>query len=284
MRPIALPASLLAHDLDPVCLQAQDHVVSRWHADSHVCPLHDPELRRNGVGEEVAVDELPSVAVEPEVQVVAVSTGAALELGKRGDVDMVMVHAKETELAMVREGWFVHRHDLMYNDFVIIGPENDPAGIESASKASGSLAAISQKSNFVSRGDNSGTHKKELSLWKQAGMKPDPKTDNWYLSVGQGMAKTVRIAAQKKAYTMTDRGTWLALTDEEDLRMKIVTEGDPALFNQYGVMVVSPKKHAHTKYKEAKIFIDWLISETGQKTIGSFRNKTGKQLFTPNAR
>jgi tungstate transport system substrate-binding protein len=218
-----------------------------------------------------------------KVDVVAVGTGAAIEIGKRGDADVVMVHAKEQELKAVKEGAFVNRHDLMYNDFVIIGPANDPLkikGMKSATEAFKKIAA--QSSPFVSRGDKSGTHSKELSLWKAAGL--DPKGQKWYLEVGQGMEKTQRIANEKRGYTLTDRGTWLATKDKDKLEMVVVLEGDPVLFNQYGVMAVNPEKHKQAKHKEAMVFINWLISPEGQQAIGAFKDKHGNQLFIPNAK
>jgi tungstate transport system substrate-binding protein len=219
-----------------------------------------------------------------KVDVVAVGTGAALEIGKRGDADVVMVHAKELELKALAEGWFKDRHDLMYNDFVIIGPTDDPLkikGMKSTVEAFKTIAA-QDKVPFVSRGDKSGTHTMELGIWKKAGL--DPKGQKWYLEVGQGMEKTQRVANEKKAYTLTDRGTWLATKDKDKLEMVIVLEGDPILFNQYGIMAVNPDKHKQAKYKEAKIFIDWLISPEGQQAIGGFKDKLGNQLFTPNAK
>jgi len=218
-----------------------------------------------------------------KVDVVAVGTGAALEIGKRGDADLVLVHAKEQELQAVKEGAFVNRHDLMYNDFVIIGPANDPLkikGIKSAPEAFKKIAGGGGP--FVSRGDKSGTHTKELALWKAAGL--DPKGKKWYLEGGQGMEKTQRLANEKRAYTLTDRGTWLATKDKDHLEMVIVLEGDPVLFNQYGVMAVNPEKHKKAKYKEALVFINWLISPAGQQAIGAFKDKHGNQLFIPNAK
>jgi len=217
------------------------------------------------------------------VKVVARGTGAAIEMGKRGDADMVMVHAKEQELKAIEEGYFVNRHDLMYNDFVIIGPSNDPAkikGLKSAQEAFKKIAE--QNQTFISRGDNSGTHTKELAIWKKAGI--EPKGQKWYLEAGQGMEKTQRIADEKRAYTLTDRGTWLATKDKDKLEMVIVLEGDPILFNQYGVMAVHPEKFKHVKFKESMEFINWLISKEGQQAIGSFKDKNGNQLFIPNAR
>ena len=218
-----------------------------------------------------------------KVDVVAVGTGAAIEIGKRGDADVVMVHAKQQELKAVKAGDFVNRHDLMYNDFVIIGPTNDPLkikGMKSAVEAFKKTAAGGGP--FVSRGDKSGTNTKELAIWKAAQI--DPKGKKWYLEVGQGMAKTQRIANEKRAYTLTDRGTWLATKDKDKLDMAIDVQGDPVLFNQYGVMAVNPAKHKHVKYKEAMIFINWLISPEGQKAIAAYKDKRGNQLFTPNAK
>ncbi len=217
-----------------------------------------------------------------KVDVVAVGTGASIEIGKRGDADVVMVHAKDLEMKAVQEGAFVNRHDLMYNDFVIIGPANDPLkikGMKSAAEAFKKIAA--ENTPFVSRGDKSGTHTKELALWKAAGI--DPKGQKWYLEVGQGMEKTQRIANEKRAYTLTDRGTWLATKDKDKLEMVVVLEGDPILFNQYGVMAVNPEKHKQAKFKEAMVFIDWLISPEGQGAIAAFKDKHGNQLFIPNA-
>jgi tungstate transport system substrate-binding protein len=218
-----------------------------------------------------------------QVDVVAVGTGAAIEIGKRGDADVVLVHAKNQELKAVEEGFFVNRHDVMYNDFVIIGPPNDPAKIKDLKSATEAFKKIaSSGSPFVSRGDKSGTHTKELAIWKQAGI--DPKGQKWYMEVGQGMEKTQRVANEKRAYTLTDRGTWLATKDKDKLEMAVVLEGDPVLFNQYGVMAVNPEKHKNVKNKEAMVFINWLISPEGQEAIKSFKDKHGNALFVPNAK
>ena len=218
-----------------------------------------------------------------KVDVVAVGTGASIEIGKRGDADVVMVHAKELELKAVQEGAFVNRHDLMYNDFVIIGPTNDPLKIKGMTSAVDAFKKIAASGKpFVSRGDKSGTHTKELAIWKAAGL--DPKGQKWYLEVGQGMEKTQRIANEKRAYTLTDRGTWLAAKDKDKLEMIVVLEGDTVLFNQYGVMAVNSEKYQQVKFKEAMQFVDWLISPDGQKAIGDFKDKHGNQLFIPNAK
>jgi tungstate transport system substrate-binding protein len=218
-----------------------------------------------------------------KVKVVARGTGAAIEMGKRGDADVVLVHAKDQELKAVEEGFFVNRHDVMYNDFVIIGPSDDPAKIKGIKSASDAFRKIAEGEYlFVSRGDNSGTHTKELAIWKTTGI--NPKGKEWYLEVGQGMEKTQRIANEKRAYTLTDRGTWLATREKDKLEMIIVLEGDPVLFNQYGVMAVDPEKQKHAKYKEAMEFINWLISKEGQQAIASFKDNYGNQLFIPNAK
>lgn len=218
-----------------------------------------------------------------KVDVVAVGTGAAIEIGKRGDADVVFVHAKEQELKAVEEGYFVDRHDVMFNDFVVIGPHSDGAGIKDMKSATDAFKKIAgTKSPFVSRGDNSGTNMKELSIWKNGAV--DPKGQVWYLEVGQGMAKTQRIASERQAYALTDRGTWLSLKDKDRLDLAILLEGDPILFNQYGIMIVNPEKHSHVKYKEARQFVDWLISKDGQEAIASFGDKAGNSLFVPNAK
>ncbi|MCL5023082.1 MAG: extracellular solute-binding protein [Nitrospirae bacterium] len=217
-----------------------------------------------------------------KVKVVARGTGAAIEMGKRGDADVAFVHAKEQELKAVKEGFFVNRHDVMYNDFVIIGPPDDPAKIKGMKSAADAFRKIAGSASFVSRGDNSGTNTKELAIWKKVGIVP--KGQKWYIEVGQGMEKTQRIANEKRAYTLTDRGTWLATKDKDKLEMTILLEGDPILFNQYGVMAVNPEKYKHVKYKEAMEFVNWLISKEGQQVIASYKDKNGNALFIPNAK
>ncbi len=217
------------------------------------------------------------------IDVVAVGTGAAIEIGKRGDADVVFVHAKEQELKAVEEGYFVNRHDVMYNDFVIIGPTNDPAKIKGMKSATEAFKKIAESgSSFVSRGDKSGTNTKELAIWKKAGIEPAGR--KWYLDAGQGMEKTQRIADEKRAYTLTDRGTWLATKDKDKLDMVIVLEGDPVLFNQYGVMAVNPEKNKGVKYNEAMEFVNWIISKEGQDMVAAFKDKNGNPLFIPDAK
>ena len=218
-----------------------------------------------------------------KIDVVAVGTGASIEIGKRGDADVVFVHAKEQELKAVEDGFFVNRHDVMYNDFVIIGPTNDPAKIKGMKSAPDAFKKIAESgASFVSRGDKSGTHTKELSLWKKTGI--EPAGQKWYLEVGQGMEKTQRIADEKRAYTLTDRGTWLATKDKDKLDMIVVLEGDSTLFNQYGVMAVNPEKFKTVKFKEAMEFVNWIVSKEGQDAVAAFKDKNGTALFVPNAK
>jgi len=218
-----------------------------------------------------------------KIDVVAVGTGAAIEIGKRGDADVVFAHAKEQELKAVEEGFFVNRHDVMYNDFVIIGPTNDPAKIKGMKTTTDAFRKIAETETlFVSRGDKSGTHTKELSLWKKVNIVPAGQ--KWHLEVGQGMEKTQRVADEKRAYTLTDRGTWLATKDKEKLDMAVVLEGDPTLFNQYGVMAVNPEKFKTVKFKEAMEFVNWIISKEGQDVVASYKDKNGNALFIPNAK
>ncbi len=214
------------------------------------------------------------------VHVIAVGTGAAIELGKRGDVDAVLCHAKSLELQAVKEGYFVDRHDVMYNDFIVVGPPNDPARIAQASSALEAMKRIAQSGQlFVSRGDHSGTDIKEKSLWKQLGLMPKGAA---YMEASQGMGGTLRIASEKRAYTLTDRGTFLSMQDKLDL--KILYQGDPALFNQYGVMAVNPQKHNFVRFKAAETFVKWMISLDGQATIAKYKDRHGNVLFFPNAK
>jgi len=211
------------------------------------------------------------------LKTVAVGTGKALQLGMAGDVDVVMVHAKESELKFIEEGYGVNRTKFMYNDFVIVGPADDPLNLVSASTAASALATISKsKSIFISRGDDSGTHKKELQLWELADV--DPGGD-WYREVGQGMGKTLLIAGELGGYTITDRGTWLSVKDK--LPLEILFQGDPPLFNQYSIMAVNPDLH-EVNFDGASALIDWVTSEKGQIMIDAYKLK-GQKLFNANA-
>ena len=213
-----------------------------------------------------------------EVRVVAQGTGQALETGKRGDADVVFVHARAAEEAFVAEGDGLERHPVMYNDFVIVGPADDPAGIaglEDVVKAFVRIAATG--ATFASRGDDSGTNKAELRFWDEAGVEPG---GDWYRELGSGMGPTLNTAAELPAYTLTDRATWLSFSNRGPL--EILVEGDPELFNQYGVILVNPARHPHVKAEDGQAFIDWLISNEGQAAIASYKID-GQQLFFPNA-
>jgi tungstate transport system substrate-binding protein len=215
------------------------------------------------------------------VKVVAVGTGQALKNAARGDGDVVLVHARRLEEAFLRAGHGIDRRDVMYNDFVIVCPKDDPAGIAGLKDAAEAFRRIARKRvKFVSRADDSGTHHKELALWKDAGINPKPASGAWYIEAGRGMGATLNMAAAMGACTLTDRGTWIAHGNRGDLT--IVVQGDSRLFNQYGVMLVNPKKHPHVKEKAARAFIDWLTGAEGQRLIAAYRLK-GQQLFFPNA-
>jgi tungstate transport system substrate-binding protein len=210
-----------------------------------------------------------------EVRVVSQGTGAALETGRSGDADVLLVHDRKSELTGVEEGYFVDRYDVMYNDFIIIGPTDDPAGVGAVSTAVEALVLIADSgSTFVSRGDDSGTNRMELRLWEAAGI--DPAEQGWYEAIGQGMGDTIRHADERLGYTLTDRGTYVAMLENTDL--VIVLEGDPALFNQYGVMAVSPDMHPGVKYDYAMMYINFLMSDEGQALIESYQ-VNGQTLF-----
>lgn len=221
-----------------------------------------------------------------ELQWVAVGTGKALELGKNCDVSVLLVHAPAAEEKYVKEGYGVDRKRVMYNDFVIIGPKNDPAGIKGLPVVQAMQKIAEKKANFVSRGDNSGTNKKELALWKDAGIDVaglDKKP--WYIQTGQGMIATIKVAEERDAYTLTDRGTFIKYEslNKGNPPLVVLVEGDPKLFNQYSVMAVNPKRCPSAKYELAKKFEQWITSPAVQKDIAAFR-LMGKQLFVPNAK
>jgi tungstate transport system substrate-binding protein len=215
------------------------------------------------------------------VKVVAVGTGQALDIGRRGDADVVFVHDKPAEDRFMAEGQSVKRFDVMYNDFVIVGPKSDPAHIAGGRDVAEALRKISAtKAPFISRGDRSGTHEAELQLWKQAGIDVAATKDGWYREIGQGMGPALNMASSSNAYLLSDRGTWLSFKNRGELA--VLTEGDRRLFNQYGVMLVNPEKHPAVNAKEGQAFIDWLISPKGQDTIAGYK-VGGEQLFFPNA-
>ena len=217
-----------------------------------------------------------------EVRVVAVGTGQAIKNAQNGDGDVLLVHAKPDEEKFVAAGWGVKRSDLMHNDFVLIGPGKDPAGVAGTKNIVAAYRKIAEaKAPFVSRGDDSGTHKAELALWKEAGVDVKAASGSWYREAGQGMGATINTAVGMDAYVFTDRATWSAFKNRGDYR--IAVEGDQKLFNQYGVILVNPAKHPKVKVKEGQAFIDWLLSDEGQKAIASFKI-SGEQQFFPDAR
>ncbi len=210
-----------------------------------------------------------------EVQVVSQGTGAALEIGARGDADVLLVHDRVAELELVESGNFIERYDVMYNDFIMVGPEDDPAGLMNVGSVIDAYSLIAEGGHtFVSRGDDSGTHRMELRLWDSAVI--NPARQSWYLSVGQGMGDTLNIANEELGYSMTDRGTYVAMKDNLDL--VVVLEDDPVLFNQYGVMSVNPEQHNHVKYDYARMYTEFLMSDEGQDLISSFQ-VNGESLF-----
>lgn len=216
-----------------------------------------------------------------DVKVVAQGTGQALDTGRRGDADVLFVHAKAQEEKFVAEGFGVKRFDVMYNDFVLVGPKEDPAGLKGGSDVVAALKRINEKATpFVSRGDKSGTHTAELALWKTAELDPAGAKPSWYREIGQGMGAALNTAAAMGAYVLSDRGTWISFKNKDALQ--IVVEGDKRLFNQYGIMLVSPEKHPAVKKELGQSFIDWVISAEGQNAIRGYRIQD-QQLFFPNA-
>ena len=216
-----------------------------------------------------------------DVKVVALGTGQALDTARRGDADVVFVHAKPEEEKFITEGFGVKRYPVMYNDFILVGPRADPAGVGKARDIVEALGIIKAKGlPFVSRGDRSGTHIAELKLWKEAGIDVASEKGGWYKSIGQGMGAALNTAGASGGYVLSDRGTWLNFKNKGDLA--ILVEGDRRLFNQYGVMLVNPAKHAHVKTDLGQQFIDWLVSAEGQKAIADYKIN-GASLFFPNA-
>lgn len=216
-----------------------------------------------------------------EVRIVAKGTGQAIDLAKRGDADVLFVHHKPSEEKFVAEGFSTVRKPVMYNDFVIVGPASDPAGVKGSKDVAAALSKIAEaKAPFVSRGDDSGTNKAELALWKTAKLDPAKADGGWYRSIGQGMGPTLNTAAAMNGYTLTDRGTWLNFKNRGPLT--VLVEGDKRLFNQYGVMLVNPAKFPHVKAADGQAFVDWLVSAEGQKAIADYKIN-GEQLFFPNA-
>jgi len=216
-----------------------------------------------------------------DVKVVAQGTGQALDTARRGDADVVFVHAKAQEEKFIADGFGVKRYPVMYNDFVLIGPKDDPAGIKGTKDVTAAFRTIKDKGvSFVSRGDKSGTHTAELNLWKAAGIDIAQDKGAWYKEIGQGMGAALNTAASMNGYVLADRGTWLAFKNRGDL--EILVEGDRRLFNQYGIILVNPAQHPHVKADLGQAFIDWVVSPEGQQAIADYKIG-GQQLFFPNA-
>lgn len=215
-----------------------------------------------------------------DVKVVALGTGQALDVGRRGDADVVFVHDKAAEEKFVAEGFATKRQEVMYNDFIIVGPKSDPAKAAGKDVLEGLRRIAAAKAPFISRGDRSGTHAAELRYWKDAGVDLNAVKGDWYKEIGQGMGPALNTASAQNAYVLADRGTWLSFKNRGDLT--ILVAGDQRLFNQYGVMLVNPAKHPHVKAAEGQAFIDWLVSPEGQKAIADYKIG-GEQLFFPNA-
>jgi tungstate transport system substrate-binding protein len=250
-----------------------------WAAEKFIVLQSTTSTQNSGLFESIL--PLFSKKTGIEVRVVAVGTGQALRNAKSGDGDVVLVHSQKDEEEFVSEGWGVKRYPVMYNDFVIVGPASDDAKIAGLKEAPQALKKIAQaQTPFASRADDSGTHKAELKLWEQAGVDPKASSGGWYLETGSGMGATLNLAIGKRAYALTDRGTWLAFANKDDYR--ILVEGDGKLFNQYGVILVDPVKHPTVKANEAQAFIDWLTGREGQAAIASYKIN-GQQLFFPNA-
>ena len=248
-------------------------------------PLHDRVVVQRVKEESKTAGGIiiPDTAKEKpsEGKVVAVGTGQALKNAQNGDGDVLLVHAKSREEKFVSEGFGVKRYDVMYNDFIIVGPPDDPADIAGLYDITLALKKIAEaKAPFASRGDESGTHIKEISLWKETGIDAASASGTWYRETGSGMGATLNIANGMNAYTMTDRATWVAFANKGEFR--IMVEGDKRLFNQYGAILVNPAKHAHVKASDGQAFVDWLVSPEGQHAIASYK-RDDQQLFFPNA-
>ena len=216
-----------------------------------------------------------------DVRVVAVGTGQAIKNAENGDGDLLIVHSKEDEFKFIKQGFGIKRKKFMYNDFIIVGPKIDPQNIKNKKNIKEVFKTIKEnKLTFLTRGDNSGTHKRETFLWANAGISTESMNSKYYVDVGRGMGATLNMAASMNAYTITDRGTWLSFNNKQDL--EVLFSGVPPLHNQYSVIVINPKKHPHVKYEQAENFSNWLVSKEGQKLISEFKIN-GKQLFFPNA-
>jgi len=217
-----------------------------------------------------------------EVRVVAVGTGQALHIAQNGDADVLLVHHRPSEDQFISQGYGVTRYDLMYNDYILVGPRDDPASVLSAANVIGAVQRIAtNKSLFISRGDDSGTHKKEMELWNQSGIDTTKVGNGWYQETGRGMGGTLNMASALDAYTLSDRATWLKFGNKG--RLDILFQSDPPLFNPYGIILVNPKRHPHIKTRDGQTFIEWMLSEAGQTLIADYRI-LGQQAFFPTAK
>ncbi|MGB6428155.1 MAG: substrate-binding domain-containing protein [Methyloceanibacter sp.] len=251
-----------------------------WTADNFIIVQSTTSTQNSGLFEHILPLFTKKTGIE--VRVVAVGTGQALKNAKNGDGDVVLVHSEPDEAKFVADGWGVKRYPVMYNDFIIVGPADDPAKIARLKQAPEALKRIAEaKAPFASRADDSGTYKAELKLWQEAGIDPKGASGNWYLETGSGMGATLNTAVGKRGYALTDRATWLAFANKHDF--KVLVEGDDKLFNQYGVILVNPERHQNVKAKEGQAFIDWLTGAQGQAAIAAYKID-GQQLFFPNPR
>ncbi|MEO5813203.1 MAG: substrate-binding domain-containing protein [Rhodanobacter sp.] len=248
-------------------------------ADGHIIVASTTSTQNSGLLDAILPEFRQATGVE--ARVVAVGTGAALDMGRRCDADVELVHAPAAEKKFVAEGFGLKRHPVMYNDFVIVGPASDPAGIKGMDSAAKALAAIAKsKSPFTSRGDDSGTNKKELSLWSAAAVDPTKASGEWYRETGSGMGATLNTARAMDAYALADRGTWISFNNRGDLKIQV--EGDKALFNPYSVMRINPAKCPKVNVAGGEAFVAWITGKAGQKAIAGYRLK-GEQLFHPSA-
>ncbi|MEO9090316.1 MAG: substrate-binding domain-containing protein [Rhodanobacter sp.] len=249
-------------------------------ADNHIIVASTTSTQNSGLLDAILPEFRQATGVE--ARVVAVGTGAALDMGRRCDADVELVHAPAAEKKFVAQGYGLKRHPVMYNDFVIVGPASDPAGIKGMDSAAKALALIAQsRAAFTSRGDDSGTNKKELSLWAKAGVDPSRASGKWYRETGSGMGATLNTTRAMHAYTLADRGTWISFHNGGDL--KILVQGDPALFNPYSVMRINPERCPTVNVAGGQAFVAWLTGKAGQKAIADYRLK-GQQLFHPTAK
>lgn len=262
------------------CLAGALLATSAWAEDKSILLQSTTSTANSGLYDHIL--PLFSDTTGIKVNVVAVGTGQAIKNARNGDGDVLLVHSKAAEEEFVAEGYGVQRFDVMYNDFILVGPASDPAGIAGIGDVATALKQVAQaQARFASRGDNSGTHKKEINLWKAAGVDPTSASGTWYRETGSGMGATLNAAVGMDAYALTDRATWISFGNKGDFT--IVVEGDANLFNQYGVILVNPEKHPHVKATEGQAFIDWILGESGQTAIARY-TLDGQQLFFPNAR